>query len=107
MKETLLIIKQAYTTLFAVLFGCSIFFNIKQYYKIEKKIEYIKDIENVLYINNKATGKLLNVFDQSVTIMLKDSIIVPKKFKSDTYKALNDVLKSNLTIKKFAKKYNY
>lgn len=106
MKETLEIVKQnAWSALFAALFGWSVGLNIKQYKDAQNDAEYIKDINQVLDKNIEATVVLLDAFDASVTIIKNDSITVPKKFKTDSYKAMDIILEADSIIDEFNKKY--
>lgn len=106
MKETFEIVKQnAWPALFAALFGWSVGLNIKQYKYAQNDAEYIKDIHNVLNKSIEANDLLLNAFDASISIIKNDSIIVSKKFKVDSNKALNKLIESNESIIKFNKKY--
>lgn len=106
MKETFEIVKQnAWPALFAALFGWSVGLNIQQYKDSQNDAEYIKDIDNVLGKNIEATNALLDAFDASVTIIKNDSITVPKKFKTDSYKAMDMILESDSLINEFTVKY--
>ena len=104
-KEKLEIKQNTLTTVFAILFLCTVGFNIKQYIDTKKDKEYIKDIQNVLNKNVEATVVLLDAFDASVTIIKNDSITVPKKFKTNSYKAMDMILESDSLIKGFTVKY--
>lgn len=105
MKEKLEIKQNTLTTVFAALFGWSVGLNIQQYKDTQKDKEYIKDIQNVLNKNVEATVVLLDAFDASVTIIKNDSITVPKKFKTDSYKAMDIILEADSIIDEFNKKY--
>ena len=104
-KKKLEIKQNTLTTVFAILFLCTVCFNIKQYIDTKKDKEYIKDIQNVLNKNVEATVVLLDAFDASVTIIKNDSITVPKKFKTDSYKAMDIILEADSIIDEFNKKY--